>query len=115
MPGSIIQGWFSARGLIVLIFIVLTRKFGEKIGEKPLLDTSWSSEEIRNIELENEGSSFAGTIVSITIGGIFSLLAVAYPEIISLFEGLFELSGIGLGHHINIEMFHWFAFGILAL
>ncbi len=115
VPGGIIQGWLSAVGLITLIFIVLSRKFGDKIKEKPLFDTSWSIKEIRDIELEKEGPSTAGTVVSITFGGIFAILAVVYPEIISLFERLFEVSGIGLGHHINTEMFRWFGFGILAL
>ncbi|MFP4563826.1 MAG: HAAS signaling domain-containing protein [Spirochaetia bacterium] len=115
VPGGIIQGWLSAVGLITLIFIVVTRKFGDKVGEKPLLDTSWSIDDIRDIELEQERPSTAGTVISITGGGIFAVLAVAYPEIISLFENLFEVSTIGLGHHINTEMFRRFGFGILAL
>jgi hypothetical protein len=115
VPGGIIQGWLSAVGLITLIFMVLTRKFGDKIGEKPPFDSSWSIKDIRDIELEKERPSTVGTVISITGGGIFAVLAVTYPEIISLFERLFEVSGIGLGHHINTGMFRWFAFGILAL
>jgi hypothetical protein len=40
---------------------------------------------------------------------------VVYPEIISLLEALFERSGIGLGHHINIDLFRYLAFAIFAL
>jgi hypothetical protein len=115
IPMRVFTAGMSAAGIITLIFIALTRFYGEKAAEAGLGRGNWSVDELKHISIEEEAGSVAGAAAGLIIGGIFVLSILIYPQVISVLETLFERSGIMLGHHVRIEVFQVFSWLIAGL
>ena len=115
IPLLILNAGLSATGAITLVFIALTRYYGDHADEVGLSGKTWSVKDLKDISIEEETGSLAGAVAGLLFGGIAVLLLLVYPEILSVMERSFERSGIQLGHLIHIDTFVYFTWVFAAL
>lgn len=102
--GRIFNGTLSALGWLTVIFIIITRVDNDKFVD---LDEDWTPDELKDIQIGPEGESRLGSALTIFFSLFFIIVINAYPQLITLSERSFSLSGF-LGHNVNIDVFKQF-------
>lgn len=102
LPLQILTAYFSGVGVLTLIFIGITR-MGWNEGLN--LESDWTPEELKDVEIEPKSESRFSHIFS--IGGSMVTIALLniYPEIMTLIEEAFLRSTLSLGHRLDIGQF----------
>lgn len=100
LVSNIFSSSLSAIGALTLVFLIITKQLKDK---ELNLEIPWDIKELNNIKIEKE--SKGGIIFELVMTVFFLALINFAPELISKAESSFELSGIRLGHYINIEVF----------
>jgi hypothetical protein len=99
---SVLSGFVSGAGGVTLVFIAITR-LGWNEGLD--LEKEWTPEELKGVVVEPETESTVSHIASITFGIIGIVLLNLFPGVVTLGENAFLLSGLELGHRLNIDLF----------
>lgn len=97
-----INVYFSAVGVITLLFIAVSR-FGRARAID--LDDDWTPEELMAVEVGPPLVSRAYSIVSIVVLSAMIILMNSFPWIATLAEDLFVKSPVKLGHRLDISLF----------
>lgn len=102
---NLASAMIPAIGFLTIIFIVLTRMYKDEIID---LDENWTPDDLKDIQVSPKVNSLLESLLTIIFTTFGLILLNAVPYFISIGEKLFESSGIGLGHHINIEHFQFY-------
>lgn len=102
IPGNVLSASLSALGVLTLVFMLIT-KYNQD--ESINLDDDWTPAELKDIKVGPEEESRIGSAFAIFFSLLFIIIINSAPQLISIAESSFELSGIKLGHHIDIEVF----------
>ncbi len=99
---NVFNASFAAFGWLTVVFILLTR-FSK--GDDFDMDEDWSPKELKDIQIGPEGESKIES--AITIFFILLLITVinVAPQLIKVSERTFELSGMHLGHYVQLDVF----------
>lgn len=112
LPLQILTAYFGGVGVLTLILIGITR-MGWNEGVD--LESDWTPEELKDVEIEPQSESRFSHIFS--IGG--SMVAIAllniYPEIMTLMEEAFLRSTLSLGHRVDIGHFRGYVVVITVI
>lgn len=102
VPLHVIQASISGIGVLTLIFIIVSKFMKDREID---LEEDWSVKDLESINLSDEVESKIESIIAIILIPIFIALINIYPDVMILFENLFEKSGLTLGNRINMELF----------
>jgi len=92
-------------GVLTLVFIVLTKLYKEEIID---LDENWTPNNLKDIQVSPKVNSLFESLFTIVFTSFALILLNAVPYFISIGEKLFEITGITLGHHIDIDRFKFY-------
>lgn len=102
IPMNIISASLSAFGMLTIAFIIMTRINNDQCID---IDEKWSAKELKHIKVVPETESKVSSVFSIFFIIIFIGIINSAPELLTLGEKYFELSGIKLQHYIDISVF----------
>lgn len=103
--GNLGSAMISAIGLLTLIFIVLTRMYKEDIVD---LDDNWTPDDLKDIQVSPKVNSLFESLFTIVFTSFALIILNAVPYFITIGEKSFEVSGLKLGHYIDIERFQFY-------
>ncbi len=95
-----LNAWFSAVGVITLIFMAITR-YGKE--EDVKVDMEWSPDELKDIELDEEQESRVEAGFTIGFLSVLLVLVNFYPHLFITAEEYFLRTGLSLGHRVVLE------------
>lgn len=94
-----------AIGVLTIVFIVLTRMYKEEIVD---LEDNWTPDDLKDIQVGPKVESFFESLFTIVFTSFALIIINAVPYLMSVGEKAFEVSGLTLGHHIDIERFKFY-------
>ncbi|RSK27693.1 hypothetical protein EJF36_12870 [Bacillus sp. HMF5848] len=112
VPLQILTAALSAIGMQTIVFILITRYFGE---QQMNFEENWSPKKLKDIEIGPKPNSKLESILSIIFISVAIVVLNAAPEIILLLESSFQLSGITLTHTINVNVLKGYILFISAV
>jgi hypothetical protein len=99
---NVFNASFAAFGWLSVIFILLTR-FSK--GDDFDMDEDWSPKELKDIQIGPEEESKIESGITIFFTLLMITVINAAPQLIKISERSFELSGMQLGHYVQLGVF----------
>ena len=100
---NVFNASFAAFGWLTVVFILITRF--SKEGDEFDIDDDWTPKELKDIQIGPEGESKIESAFVIFFILILIAIINTAPHLINLSEQTFELSGLKLGHYVELSVF----------
>jgi hypothetical protein len=102
VPIKTLSAGLSGTGFVTFLFIILTRTMRDKNID---LEADWTPKDLASVEVDKTSELRLESIITIVVMFSASILLVVFPQIVTVMENLFGLTGIPLGHRIDVEVF----------